>query len=478
MPDAEPLRAESLRADALRIWQAGVDAVLPEKLLPREVEVAGNLLRIGDWESNLSAIGRIVVVGAGKAGAGMVGGLEAALGPKVLAEKQVTGWVNVPAGTVRPTEAIHLHVGRPAGVNEPRPEGVEGTREILRIVRALKPNDLCLCLLSGGGSALLPAPATGVLLEDKVALTRLLSASGATIDQLNTVRRQLSDIKGGGLARACGAGQLITLLVSDVLGDPLETIASGPTAYCDQGPDAAIEVLSQFGLIDHPEVVRVVEYLKRRLQAGGKGKGEHVANKVTTQTHSIVLANNATAVDAAGIEAERLGYNHAMICATESEGPAEEVGRHLAQMALSMRAEALRDEAGSLGTTSHGGPSPNCLISGGEPTVRLVPPEQRGKGGRNQQLILAALQELGEGQGIAMLSGGTDGEDGPTDAAGAWVDAKVIAAAAKASLSPQDHLTRNDAYPFFESAGGLLKTGPTHTNVCDIRVVVVDSDFV
>lgn len=447
MPSGQPLRD-----DALRIWRAGVDAVLPERLLPTEVQVSGGLLRLGDWEAPLDDFDRIAVVGAGKAGAAMVQGLEAALGPDVLAAKHVEGWVNVPEGTLAPTSAIHLHAGRPAGVNEPRPEGVEGTRHILNLVQMLGPRDLCICLLSGGGSALLPAPAAGVSLDQKIAITRLLSASGATIDQLNAVRRQISDIKGGGLARACGAGQLVTLVMSDVLGDPLDTIASGPTFASSDGPEAALATLEELGLVEHADARPIVQYLQRCQQTRAPRE------PLRSQVHHVILASNATAVDAAGMEAERLGYNHAMMCATESEGPAEEVGRHLAEMALRMR----------------DAPGPNCLITGGEPTVTLAPAGRRGKGGRNQQLVLAALQQLGTCDRIALLSGGTDGEDGPTDAAGAVVDAEILAAVDARSLDPADYLSRNDAYRFFEPVGGLIRTGPTGTNVCDIRVVVVD----
>ena len=170
-----------------------------------------------------------------------------------------------------------------------------------------------------------------------------------------------------------------------------------------------------------------------------------------------MLGNNATAVDAAGVEAERLGYSHAMIASRNSEGAAEEVGHHLAQMALRMRSEA----------------GPDCLISGGEPTVKLVDETHRGKGGRNQQLALAALAELGDCERIAFLSAGTDGEDGPTDAAGAFVTEEIIRSAAKQHLAPEEYLARNDAYHFFQKAGGLFITGPTHTNVCDLRVVAV-----
>jgi hydroxypyruvate reductase len=388
------------------------------------------------------------------------------LGPQLLAEKNVAGWINVPADCVVPTERVHLHAARPAGVNEPRPEGVEGTRRILQIVSSLGPDDLCLCLLTGGGSALLPAPVPPITLDDKRRVTRLLSAAGANIEQLNTVRRPLSRVKGGGLARACRARRLITLLISDVLGDSLEDIASGPTFESPTTPADALAVLDGLGLTDEPTIQPVVRYLRQTGRDSGSARTrDHFAeppddreSRPRSAVH-VVLANNATAVDAAGAEAERLGYSHAMISASASEGPAEELGRHLAETALRMRDR----------------PGPDCLISGGEPTVTLVDPAQRGKGGRNQQLALAALAALADSRGIALLSAGTDGEDGPTDAAGAFVTEEVVRAARALRLDPQNNLARNDAYHFFQQTGGLFITGPTQTNVCDLRVTAVES---
>jgi hydroxypyruvate reductase len=306
-------------------------------------------------------------------------------------------------------------------------------------------------LWSGGGSALLPAPVPGVSLDDKIRVTRLLSSAGANIAQLNAVRSQLSRVKGGGLARACRAGRLISLIISDVPGDPLEVIASGPTVDGTSTPGDALDVLNQLGLLGHPDLASVEAFLRQHARTEKKQASlPHVTN--------FVIGNNAMAVDAAGCEAERLGYSHAMIAATAPEGAAEDIGRHLAAMAVRMRDE----------------PGPDCLISGGEPTVHLVDESQRGLGGRNQQLALAALMALGDGQGIALLSGGTDGEDGPTDAAGAIVNAEVVERASQLQLDPGDYLRRNDAYPFFDAAGGLFKTGPTQTNVCDLRIVVTD----
>jgi hydroxypyruvate reductase len=327
------------------------------------------------------------------------------------------------------------------------------------LVSSLAPEDICFCLLSGGGSALLPAPVDGISLSDKLAVTQFLSGAGANITELNTVRKQLSRIKGGGLARACRAGRLIALIISDVMGDPLDVIASGPTVHDSSTPKAALQVLEQFGARGAGIPDAVFDYLLAASQRA-PGCDLPVGNDSPCRVSNVIIGNNATAVDAAGMEAERLGYSHAMIVARESEGEAEDVGRHLAEIALSMRRQ----------------PGPNCLISGGEPVVRLVASEARGVGGRNQQLALAALEVLSrEGsEGIALIAGGTDGEDGPTDAAGAAVDEDVILASRRLSLDPAAYLLRNDAYHFFEPLGALIKTGPTHTNVGDIRVVVVD----
>jgi hydroxypyruvate reductase len=492
-----------LRDDALAFWHAGLAAVRSDRLVLDNLRVEGEHLVVGEEALPLGRIRRIAVVGAGKAGAGMAAGVEQALGPRLLAEKQVTGWVNVPADCVRPLAKIHLHAARPPGVNEPTAEGVIGSERILQLVGSLGPDDLCLCLISGGGSALLPAPAPGISLADKQAVTRHLSAAGANIAELNTVRKQLSRIKGGGLARACRAGRLITLIISDVLGDPLDVIASGPTVPNQSTAADALSILERYG----GAPPSILDYLASQRANQATAPPELRPPAVS----NLVIGNNALAVDAAGQEAVRRGYSPAMTAATSLEGPAEDIGIHLARMARQMASE----------------PGPDCLITGGEPIVRLAPPEQRGKGGRNQQLVLAALAEIFDfgfsildsgpvnpkstiqNPKFCLLSAGTDGEDGPTDAAGAVIDGDLIGrliakgSIAKGSgvfggsapstmdepippkipdpetpdlqaLDPRDFLRRNDAYSFFERVGGLIKSGPTHTNVCDVRVVLVD----
>jgi len=441
-----------LRDHAERIWRAGVAAVQPDRLIRENVAIDGNTLVIADEIIDLQSVRRIAIVGAGKAAGAMGIALENAFGPRMLQEKQVTGWINVPADCVRPAQCITIHPARPAGINEPRPEGVEGTRKLLDIVASLGADDLCLCVLTGGGSALLPAPVPQITLDDKIRVTRRLSAAGANIEQLNAVRRPLSLVKGGGLARACKAGKLVTLIISDVLGDSLEAIASGPTVVANHSSaTAALDMLKTLDLLPDSTFLPIVTYLEQQ------ARDERFPAHPSAQISNVILGNNATAVDAAGVEAEKLGYSHAMISGTKAEGPAEGVGHHLADMALRMR-----DEAG-----------PDCLISGGEPTVTLVDESRRGKGGRNQQLALAALAKLGDGHDIALLSAGTDGEDGPTNAAGAFVTGEIVRSACKHNLDPENFLARNDAYHFFAQTGGLFITGPTMTNVCDLRIVTV-----
>jgi hydroxypyruvate reductase len=443
--------ATQLREDALAIWRAGVDRVRSDKLVEENVRVEGNLLTIGGEPIDLGTVRRIVVVGAGKAGAGMAAGLERALGDRVMREKSVSGWVNVPDDCTGGDFRIHLHGARPAGANEPTAAGIAGTAEMRRLLANTTKDDVAIALISGGASALLPDPVEGVSLDDELAVARWLSGAGANIIELNAVRKRLSRLKAGGMARCCGAGRLFGLIISDVPGDPLETIASGPTVPDASSPAEALAILERFGM-PRETAPAIFDYLNSR---PAKASWPQSACAVS----NLILGNNALAVDGAGEEAERRGYSFAMTSATAPEGNAEDVGRHLAAIALRMRDQ----------------PGPDCLISGGEPVVTLVPPERRGRGGRNQQLVLAAMQSLFDdgGEGIAIVSGGTDGEDGPTDAAGAGFDARLIAEAKRLKLDPASYLAINDAYPYFRALGALIETGPTHTNVSDLRVIAV-----
>ena len=443
----------ALRQDAISIWQSGVDAVRSDQLVRNVFQRDGDRLTVCGRSFRLSELNRIVVVGAGKAGAGMASAVEQVLGSDTLGEK-VSGWVNVPSDCVRELRKIHLHAARPAGVNEPTAAGVEGAERILRMVGELGQYDLCLVLISGGGSALLPAPTPPLTLDDKQAVTRFLMHAGAPIDQLNRVRKRLSRIKGGGLAHACGAAPTVALVISDIVGDPLDLIASGPTVSDSTTNADALDVLRCFHAAPPDVPQRVLDYLDA---LPGATDSEPFPSNVTSH----VIGNNQTAVAASGRAAQKLGYE-VVLLGSDNQGEANEAGRELAA-----RCREIRD---------HGRRPPVCLISGGEPVVHLAPTDQPRRGGRNQQLVLSGLQELWDAgmDQIVLLSGGTDGEDGPTNAAGAWADSPLLQAARLRDLKPAPYLAINDSYGYFEQLDGLLKTGPTHTNVMDLRVALVD----
>lgn len=445
-----------LRVDAVAIWRAAVAAVDSTQLVHRAVQRDGSRLEIAGHSIDLDRIGRICVVGGGKAGAGMAAGLEQVFGPDLVAAK-VSGLLNVPADCVQPLQAIRLHAGRPAGVNEPTAAGVDGVERMLQRVGALGPQDLCIVLLSGGASALLPAPVAGVSLADKLAVTRLLSRAGATIRQLNCVRKQLSRIKGGRLASACPAGQLIALIISDIVGDPLDVIGSGPTVPDPSTPADALAILDRFDPDSQHTPASVVRYL----QDAAANPGQRAPTP--TQVRNLIIGNNQVALSAAAAAARELGYE---ITDTETnvEGIASDLGRDLARRCRQLAGDGNR--------------RPRCLLSGGEPVVRVEPSTRPQKGGRNQELALAAIADCWT-TGMTrycVLSGGTDGEDGPTDAAGAVADQSVLDHARKLSLDPAAFLADHNSYEFFHRTGGLLITGPTHTNVMDVRVALIGSE--
>ena len=443
--------------EAIAIWEAGVRAVDPAERVADCVRYHDKMLTVGGEDfgpfSGTDTDPQILVVGGGKAGAAMARGFETALEQTPLADRY-SGWVNVPADCVGPQRRIHLHSARPAGVNEPTEAGVVGSEHLLDSVAKLQSRDLCVVLLSGGGSALLPAPREGISLADKLAVTRFLSRAGASIHELNTVRQHLSRIKGGGLLRACGAKRMVVLVLSDVIGNPLSVIASGPTILPQTRPIDALAVLAQFGA--HPPAVP--DSLFRTLKRLAQSADESLAPPSCQATHRLI-GSNQIAVDASARAAAQRGYRVRVLGADQG-GVAREVGVELAALCL---AESSRTGPGI------------CLISGGEPVVRLTATDRPQKGGRNQELVLAALRHLGESglARISLVSGGTDGEDGPTDAAGAVADSLVWSRAAAQKLDPAEFLHDHNSYAFFAAANGLLKTGPTHTNVMDIRVAVI-----
>ncbi|MBM3980143.1 MAG: glycerate kinase [Planctomycetes bacterium] len=418
------------RDHALAIWTAAVDAVRPEPLVRKAVEA----------ERWLREAPRVIVVGAGKAGPGMAAGLEAALADRL---DRVDGLLNVPAGMTAQLKRVRLHAARPQGANEPTEEGVAGAEEMLRLLASAGPDDVAVCLLSGGGSALLPAPAEGVTLADKLAVTKLLHKSGATIDEMNCVRKHLSRVKGGRLAKAFRGKRLVSFIVSDVVGDPLDVIASGPTAPDPTTFAEAWAVLGRYQIAAPPAVARHIVAAQRE-----------TPKELPANVQNRIIGSNRVALDAAQRKAEQLGYR-VLSLGSYVEGETRHVATAVAGVARSIWSDGVPL------------PSPACILFGGETTVTLG--DTPGKGGRNQEFVLALLAKLGaQGmRGVTVLSAGTDGEDGPTDAAGAVADASTPQDGA------EDHLARHDAYNFFDRASGLIRSGLTGTNVMDVRVVLV-----
>ena len=447
-------KGERLRRDALGIWKAGVRAVNAGDLVRGAVRVRRGTLWIQGEGIPLNPVQKLVVVGAGKAGASMAQALERQLGSRVLAAKKVEGWVNVPDSQVKKLKRIVLHGARSAHENVPMRSGVVGSVRMWSLLQGLKPQDLVVCLISGGGSALWPSPAGDVTLTDKKKVTALLHASGATIEEMNAVRKHLSRTKGGGVARATRA-RVVSLLVSDVVGDRLDVIASGPTTPDPTTYSEAIEVLERYRLLRRSPP-RVVHHLRQ----GARGVIPETLKRKSSRVSNHVVGSNKDALAAAEKEARTRGYRVRHLL-NPLDGESRDVGEDLARLAL-----ASRDRRGKNRT-------PICLLSGGETTVTLG--TRPGKGGRNQELVLSALHRLWKEDlsGIVILSGGTDGEDGPTDAAGAVMDEILRKAAHRTGVDPKPYLDRHDAYRFFDRVDGLFRTGPTHTNVMDLRVVLV-----
>ena len=432
----------AVRADAEAVYAAAVAAVRPAPLVRAAVARFP-----ADWAAKLAAAPRVHAVGAGKAGAGMAAGLEAALAPHLA---KLGGLVNVPDGGTADLQRVRLHPARPAGSNLPTAAGVTGADAMLARLASAGPADVAVALISGGGSALLPAPVAGVPLAEKLRLTSQLQAAGAAIDEVNLVRRHLSRVKGGRLAAAFPGTLLVGLILSDVIGDPPAVIASGPTVPTADDTPAAMGVLARYAVgADCPAAVA-------HLRSGRPGGPPATRAEV----HNVVIGNNQTAVSAAAGEAARRGYAVVNLGSFVA-GETADVARVVAGVVRSVRADGVPARP------------PACVLLGGETTVTLGP--NPGKGGRNTEFVLALLLALGAAgpPGVCVLSGGTDGEDGPTDAAGAVADRETLAAGRRLGLDPADCLRRHDSHPFFAATGGLLAPGLTGTNVADVRVVLV-----
>lgn len=413
------------RPHALDIFRAALSAADPEKAVLSHVKSDGKMLRVDQHRYRLADFDRVYVIGAGKASARMAQAVERLLGKRVSG-----GWINVPDGSKARLRKVQLH---PAGHPVPDQRGVEGARRIAEIASESGPRDLLICVISGGASALMPLPAPGITLAKKKAITRRLLASGATIHEINTVRKHLSAIKGGHLAALAASATVIALILSDVIGDDLSVIGSGPTVLDTTTLADAAAVLKRYGI----PVPKLSETPKERVAA-----------------QNVIVGSNRQSIGAAAKKARELGYR-TIVLSTTIDGETRDIARMHAAIAREMIASGGRQV---------------CFLSGGETTVTI---RGKGLGGRNQEFVLAAAIALEQTPGVTIFSGGTDGIDGPTDAAGAVADASTLRRAAVLRLDAGQFLANNDSYHFFEKAGGLVKTGPTGTNVMDVRILLV-----
>jgi len=391
---------------------------------------------------------RLFVVGFGKAACPIAKATEDSFGDLIE-----TGSVITKYGHCSNYLLKHVRVYE-AGHPVPDKNGLDGTEEIVRLLRDAGDDTLVVCLISGGGSALLVSPPEGISLAEKQEITVLLLRSGADIHELNTVRKHISRVKGGRLAEIAYPAHVISLIISDVIGDRLDVIASGPTSADHSTYADALSVLEKYRLMDV-----CPESIFTHLSRGAKGLLHETPKEgdvIFERVENTIIGNNQMAIEAAKKKAEEMGF-HAEILSTAVSGEARNVGKRLAREAMEIR------KARSAGR-------PICLISGGETTVTV---HGNGRGGRNMELALAFAIEVEGIDGITLLSAGTDGTDGPTDAAGAIVDGQTTRKARNLGLDPETYLRHNDSYTFFKRIGELFITGPTGTNVMDVQMVVI-----
>jgi hydroxypyruvate reductase len=431
----------SLRAQALRVFRAGLEAADPYKAVLEHVRREGEVLIADKRQYDLKTFRNVYVIGAGKASVRMAAAVERLLGHRITA-----GLLNAPdTGKLR---RIEINV---AGHPIPDRRGVAGAKRIAQIASEAGPDDLILCLISGGASALLPLPAPPITLAEKQKTTQLLLHSGATIHQLNCVRKHISAIKGGQLARLAHPATLLTLILSDVIGDDLDAIGSGPAVPDRSTLSGARAILDKYRLWK-----QVPDAVRERISSAAE-ETPKPGDKIFEKTRNVIVGSNALAVDAAAREARRLGF-HTLVLSTFLEGEAREGARVFAAIAKEIR---IKSRPVSL---------PACVIAGGETTVTV---RGSGVGGRSQEFALSAAIAIARLRDTAILSAGTDGIDGPTDAAGAIVDCGTVHRGKECGLNAAQFLANNDSYRFLRATGDLIHTGPTGTNVADIQVLLV-----
>jgi hydroxypyruvate reductase len=436
-----------LRKDAKTIFLSGVKAVDPVQAVRRNVKRQDDELKVGDQTYSLKDYQRVIVAGTGKASAAMAQPLEALLGNKLK-----EGLVQVKYGHSVPLKRIQIiEAGHPVPDNS----GIEGAQKIVKLVKSATEKDLVIFLISGGGSALLPSPVEGLTMEDKQQTTRVLLESGANIHEINALRKHISQVKGGRLARLAYPATLISLVLSDVIGDNLDSIASGPTVPDGSTFSDCLHILEEYKIKEKIPPA-VIDHLEKGVR-GAVEETPKSGDPAFERTQNVIIGSNILAVKAAGSRADALGYN-TLILSTFIEGETREAAKFHAAVAKEILKRDLPIAR------------PACIISGGETTVTI---HGKGLGGRNQEFVLVAAIEIRGLEDAVVLSGGTDGTDGPTDAAGAIADGFTSARARSMGLDSEFYLKENDSYHFFQSLGDLLVTGPTFTNVMDLRLVMV-----
>jgi glycerate-2-kinase len=438
-----------LKEDLYRIINSAINAVKPVELIHRKVMLEGNHLMVNNIKINLNEYERIFVLGTGKASAFMAYELERLLGNKINA-----GIVSTKYDHSAPCEKIKIiECGHPV-IDE---NSLRAGTEILKLAKEANENDLVICLLSGGGSALLERLPDQILLNELQEVFRLLLNSGANIEEMNIVRRHLSNIKGGRLAEAIFPATCISLILSDVINDPLEAIAGGVTSSDPTTFKDALNILIKYKINEH-----IPKNILNYILEGIDGKIPETikpGNKVFERTTNIILGNNKEALLNAKVMAESLGYN-VLLYSDNIQGEAREIGKFSAEIA-----RQIFNEDKPL-------PRPACFLFGGETTVSIT---GNGKGGRNQELALSALNEMSDVKFDYLIASiGTDGTDGPTDAAGAIACTEIMKKSIEQNLDILDYLNNNDSYNFFNKVDGLIKTGPTGTNVMDITIILIN----
>lgn len=441
------VQGDSHRQPALDVLGAALAAIDPSAAVRRVLRRDGTQLDVGDHRCDLTQYDRIWIVGAGKAGAPMAQAAESVLG-----ERLAGGHVIVKYGYTLPTASVRLwEAGHPV----PDEAGVHGAQRIVELLRGAGERDLVVCLLSGGGSALLTLPVEGVTLGDIQALTQTLLRSGAPIQAINTLRKHLSQVKGGQLARLAYPATVVSLILSDVVGSPLDVIASGPTVADTTTFADAQAIIERYGIRE-----AIPASIRQHLQAGAAGEVPDTpkpGDPALAGVQNVIVADNAVAAQAAVARAQALGFN-TLLLSTFVEGEARDVAKVAAALAK------------EIVTYERPVSRPACLVMGGETTVTV---RGGGTGGRNQELALAAALEIAGWDDIVIAALATDGSDGPTDAAGGLVDGTTVARGEALGLRASASLAANDAYPYLAQVGDLLVTGPTNTNVNDLTAIFV-----